>query len=192
MRLLGDLLGKVIADYGGAGLLRDVEELRARVIGARAGTRPAKGAQRLVASWSLERAEEVARAFTCYFHLANLAEEHHRARVLRERDRGDEPVPESLAATVAAIRRRIGKRALGKLVSELELRPVFTAHPTEARRRAVVSAIRRVGDQLDRLDDPRLASSEARDAHRRLGEEIESLWRTAQLRSTQLQPLDEV
>jgi len=134
----------------------------------------------------------VARAFTCYFHLANLAEEHHRARVLRERDRGNQPSSESLAATVADLRRQLGPHRLRELVAELEVQPVFTAHPTEARRRAVVTAIRRVGDQLERLEDPRASSAERQDATRRLLEEIDILWRTGQLRSTQPQPLDEV
>src|SRR5262249_29145638 len=73
-----------------------------------------------------------------------------------------------------------------------ELHPVLTAHPTEARRRAVVTAIRRIGEQLLRLDDPRCSDTETRDARLRLLEAIDVLWRTAQLRSTQLGPLDEV
>jgi len=192
VRLLGGLLGRVIADYGGARLLRDVEELRRLVIAAREDARSARDAERLVASWTLDRAEEVARAFACYFHLANLAEEHHRGRVLRERDRGLEALPESLPATVAAIRSRIGKRRLETLLSDLELHPVFTAHPTEARRRAVVTSIRRAGDQLDRIDNPKLGATEKVEAERKLVEEIDVLCRTAQLRSTQVQPLDEV
>jgi len=190
--LLGRLLGQVIAEQGGASLLRDVERLRRMVIAARGSARHEGMAERLVASWSVERAEQVARAFTCYFHLANLAEEHHRARVLRERDSGERPSSESLAATIGQLRRRLGARRLRELVAGLEVQPVFTAHPTEARRRAVVTAIRRVGDQLERLEDPRVSSAERQDATRRLLEEIDILWRTGQLRSTQPQPLDEV
>jgi phosphoenolpyruvate carboxylase len=67
--MLGDVLGQVIADYGGAKLLRDVEQLRRTVIRARDDGRYERNTEKLVASWSLERAEEVARAFTCYFHL---------------------------------------------------------------------------------------------------------------------------
>src|SRR5207237_3037206 len=100
VRLLGEMLGRVIADYGGESLLRDVERLRSLVIRARDDDRYERDAERLVGSWPLQRAEQVARAFACYFHLANLAEEHHRARVIRERDRGSDPVPESIAATV--------------------------------------------------------------------------------------------
>ena len=100
VRMLGQELGRVIADYGGAGLLKDVETLRRSVIRARDADVHERKTEAIVAAWPLERAEEVARAFTVYFHLVNLAEEHHRARVLRERDaRG--PQSESLAATVA-------------------------------------------------------------------------------------------
>lgn len=192
VRLLGEVLGTVIADYGGARLLADVERLRRLAIKARDHGRFEREAERLVAAWPLERAEMVARAFTCYFHLANLAEEHHRARVLRERDRGPEPLPESIAATVAELSQKGGRKRLQALISTLEIHPVFTAHPTEARRRAVVTAIRRIGDQLAKLDDPRISETERVEARRRLAEEIDSLWRTAQLRSAHVQPLDEV
>ena len=192
IRLLGGLLGNVIADYGGASLLRDVEKLRALVIRARDDGRYERAAEKLAASWQLERAELVARAFACYFHLANLAEEHHRARVLRERDRGPAPQPESLAATINELRPKLGRKRLAKLVANLEIHPVFTAHPTEARRRAVVTAIRRVGEQLERLEDPRISDFERSDAEHRLAEEVDGLWRTALLRSSHVQPLDEV
>jgi len=190
--MLGEILGQVVADYGGAKLLRDVEVLRHVVIRARDDGSFERKAETLVASWSLDRAEAVARAFACYFHLANLAEEHHRARVLRERDQGPRPMPESLAATVAQLRSRLGERRLRALLSDFEVHPVFTAHPTEARRRAVVTAIRRVGEQLDRLDDPVRSEGERIEAKRRLVEEVDTLWRTGQLRTTQVQPLDEV
>jgi len=190
--MLGELLGQVVADSGGAKLLRDVEQLRRSVIRARDDGTYERKTEKLVASWSLERAEAVARAFACYFHLANLAEEHHRARVLRERDQGPKPLPESLAATVAELRLRLGERRLREVLSDFEVHPVFTAHPTEARRRAVVTAIRRVGEQLDRLDDPMRTEGEHSEARRRLVEEIDTLWRTGQLRTTQVQPLDEV
>jgi phosphoenolpyruvate carboxylase len=191
VRLLGDVLGQVLAEYGGAGLLEDVESLRRTVIIAReeddAGT-----STRLVASWPIDRAEQVARAFTCYFQLINLAEERHRARALRERDRGKEPLAESLAQAVEEIRSGPGEGKLRELLDDLVIHPVLTAHPTESRRRAVVAAIARVGAQLEVLDDPRVSSREEREAKRRLLEEIDLLWRTAQLRSTQVRPLDEV
>ena len=192
VRLLGDVLGQVLAEYGGPELLEDVELLRRTVIAARDSDEEEREAARLVASWPIDRAEQVARAFTCYFQLINLAEERHRARALRERDRGTELIAESLAEAVAEIRKRHGEDRLRALLEDLVIQPVLTAHPTESRRRAVVAAIARVGAQLEVLDDPRASGREEREARRRLLEEIDTLWRTAQLRSTAMQPLDEV
>jgi phosphoenolpyruvate carboxylase len=192
VRLLGDLLGEVLAEFGGPELLADVEQLRRTVIAARESDQDDRAAALLVASWPIDRSEQVARAFTCYFQLVNLAEDRHRARALRERDRGTEPISESLAEAVAEIRSRHGEDRVRELLSDLVIQPVLTAHPTESRRRAVVAVIARVGTQLEVLDDPRASGREQREARRRLLEEIDVLWRTAQLRSTQLQPLDEV
>jgi len=192
VRLLGEVLGQVIVESGGEDLLADVERLRRAVIAARESAEDDREAVRIVSAWPLGRAEEVARAFTCYFHLANLAEEHQRARTLRERDRGPVPLGDSLAAAVSAIREDQGDEQLRALLAGLQLHLVLTAHPTEARRRAIVTAIRRIGEQLERVDDPRRTPSEEREVRRRLVEEIDVLWRTAQLRSTQVQPLEEV
>jgi phosphoenolpyruvate carboxylase len=192
VRLLGELLGQVLAESSGTDLLADVERLRRTVIAARDSDEQDRAAVALVSAWPVERAEDVARAFTCYFHLANLAEEHHRARILRQRDRAPGVLPESLAATVAEVRAEQGEERLQALLAGLELHPVLTAHPTEARRRAVVTAISRIGEELERLDDPRCSHSEEREIRRRLLEQIDLLWRTAQLRSAPIHPLDEV
>ena len=92
IRMLGEILGQVIAEYGGGALLRDVELLRRSVIRARDDAAYERKAEKLVASWSLSRATAVARAFACYFHLANLAEEHQRVRtcLLYTSDAADE------------------------------------------------------------------------------------------------------
>ena len=199
VRLLGGLLGGVLSEAGGQDLLDDVEKLRHAVIEARrpAAPEPEPGdplgaISGLVGSWPLERAEDVARAFTVYFHLANLAEEHQRIRSLRERDSGPEPPAESLAATVREIRREQGGERLGELVDGLRVHPVFTAHPTEARRRAVVASLRRISVLLDTLDDPRTAASDRAEVLRGMREQIDVLWRTSQLRVKAMDPIDEV
>ncbi|GAA4578915.1 phosphoenolpyruvate carboxylase [Planotetraspora phitsanulokensis] len=189
VRLLGGLLGQVIAEHGGPGLLADVERLRKAVIAARRRETTADEVAALVAEWPIERAVHIARAFTCYFHLANLAEEHYRIRILRQRDRDDVPLRESLAEAVQELR---GDDRLTELIDGLEFRPVLTAHPTEARRRAVVTAIQRISTELDHYNAPGVGAGEREEAHRRLLEEIDILWRTSQLRSTKLDPLDEV
>ena len=213
VRLLGDMLGEVLRESGGQDLLDDVERLRQAVIAARAshgaadvsspggssdGSADSRGdpagdeIAALVASWPLDRAELVARAFTVYFHLTNLAEELQRVRALREQDTGQAPVRESFAASVAEFRREQGPGQLGDLLARLRVHPVLTAHPTEARRRAVATALRRISDLVTALDDDRHGAAEQAETRRRLREEIDLLWRTSQLRANAMTPIDEV
>jgi phosphoenolpyruvate carboxylase len=195
VRLLGDILGQVISESGGSDLLDDVERLRRAAIAARregAGEQADEHIAQLVASWPLDRADAVARAFTVYFHLVNLAEEHQRIRTLRERDTGDEPLRESLAAAIPALRDQLDPDTFDGLLADLRVHPVLTAHPTEARRRAVTEALRRIGALLDGLAGGQLGASGRAEAERRLYEEVDLLWRTAALRVQAMQPLDEV
>jgi len=196
VRLLGELLGTVLVESGGEDLLADVERLRELTIRAytESGTEAFDEAVAFVDSLSLDRGEELARAFTCYFHLVNLAEEFHRIRVLRERE--DDPTPrapeDSLAGTIAALREELGEEETRRRVAELEFRPVLTAHPTEARRRAVAACIRRISDLLAERDDPRLTKRALAENRRQLVAEIDTLWRTSPLRLDKPSPLDEV
>ena len=200
VRLLGDMLGEVISESAGADLLADVERLRHAVIAARSaadrGSAAANAAgdeiTALVASWSWERAEQVARAFTVYFHLANLAEEQQRVRALQLRGSGDRPARESLADAVATLTAEGGAEYLAESLAGLRVHPVFTAHPTEARRRAVVASLRRISGLLTELDDPRAGAVRQAEDRRRLREEVDLLWRTAQLRVAGMSPADEV
>jgi phosphoenolpyruvate carboxylase len=203
VRLLGDVLGEVISESGGADLLADVERLRHAVIDARqvpdraspAAALAGDSIAALVGSWSRERAEQVARAFTVYFHLVNLAEEQQRVRTLRRRDSGDRPPRESLADAAQRIIAEQGREHLEELLTGLVVHPVFTAHPTEARRRAVVASLRRIGGLLTSVDDFRAGTSASvREAElrRQLREEVDLLWRTAQLRVAGMTPADEV
>src|SRR4051794_26380458 len=188
VRFLGALLGQVVAESGGADLYDDVERLRQAARDARRGGDD-DAPRRIVDELSLDRAEDVARAFATLFHLVNLAEERHRVRVLRSRDRDDlAPAEDSLAGAFA----RVADEEIQSRLRDIEIHPVLTAHPTEARRRAVVTALHRIAAEMERRDDARLGSSEHADAQRRLLEEIEVLWRTALLRSRRLEPLDEV
>jgi phosphoenolpyruvate carboxylase len=200
VRLLADILGEVIRDSAGPDLLADVERLRHAVIAARGGSPDGPAGDEiagdeiaaLVASWSLDRADQVARAFTVYFHLVNLAEEHQRIRSLRERDAGQQPMRESLAAAVAEIDHDAGREHLGELLASLRVHLVLTAHPTEARRRAVVAALRRISGLLAALDDRRAGAADRAEARRVLHEDIDLLWRTSQLRVKAMDPIDEV
>ncbi|TWD82066.1 phosphoenolpyruvate carboxylase type 1 [Kribbella amoyensis] len=188
VRLLGEILGRVLVEYAGQPLLDDVEKLRELTIAG-----DGEAAEQLVASWPHERAEDVARAFTCYFHLTNLSEELHRARVLRARDRaGDAPAVSELAQAVEKISVEAGEQQARALLTGLEFRPVLTAHPTEARRRAVLATIRRISALLEERGDPRTGDTELAENQRRLVEQVDILWRTSQLRTSRPSPLDEV
>lgn len=201
VRMLGAMLGDVLRESGGQELLDDVERLRRAVIAARTGERPGAGSPApdpagdeiaaMVGGWPLARAELVARAFTIYFHLTNLAEERQRVRTLRAAAAGKGPRRESLAAAVAELTAAQGPEWLADRVAGLRVHPVLTAHPTEARRRAVVTALRRIAGLLDALERQRGTAGQA-ETERRLREEIDLLWLTSPLRDNAMAPIDEV
>ncbi|WP_296195419.1 phosphoenolpyruvate carboxylase [uncultured Microbacterium sp.] len=196
VRDLGALLGQVLREGGSPGLFDDVERLRTATIQAYTDPTDAAFARATEIADSLtpERAQEVARAFTVYFHLVNLAEEHQRVRVLREREaspRADKP-GDSVPAALAKLSAEVGEdEALARLKA-LRFHPVFTAHPTEARRRAVSTSIRRIADLLVARDQALPDGEEQHRVRRRLLEEIDTLWRTAPLRQEKPSPVDEV
>ena len=195
VKLLGALLGQVIVEQVGEPLFEAVERIRLSAIAVRRGDDPA-APQRLdeaLDALDTDTAEDVIRAFALYFQLINLAEERHRVRTLRRRRRGRPAGPDdSLQATLASVAQASGREAAEALVTRLRYTPVLTAHPTEARRRTLLLALRRAAQLLERLDDPRLTREEDADIRRRLREEITLLWRTAELRSIVPTPLDEV
>src|SRR5437773_8498901 len=83
VRMLGDLLGRVLVEQEGESLLADVERVRSLARAARAGE-PDDQLRDAVAAFSLERQTSVLRAFALYFQLANVAEQQYRIRRLRE------------------------------------------------------------------------------------------------------------
>ncbi len=196
VRLLGSLLGRVLRESGSPGLFEDVERLRSATIQAYTDETPEAFARAasIADGFTIERADEVARAFTCYFHLVNLAEEHQRVRVLRERDAAPRPgeAGDSLAAAVARLSEEVGADTALERLRALRFHPVFTAHPTEARRRAVSSSIRRLSELLEAYDASAPAGTAQRRTERRLLEEVDVLWRTAPLRAEKPSPTDEV
>jgi phosphoenolpyruvate carboxylase len=196
VRLLAAMLGQVIAEQAGDETFQLVERIRLGMIALRRGGRSEDRA-RLDAeldALDLEAAELVIRAFGLFFQLVNLAEERQRVRMLGRRERSSHaPLEGSVADAVRRIRDRgSDDHAVDAAVRGLRLSPVLTAHPTEARRRTRLVALRRCAVLLERLDDPRLTPSEDRQVRRRLREEITLLWRTAELRGVAPTPDDEV
>lgn len=194
VRVLGETLDRVLSEAGGSDLLNDVLRLRRATIDLRAGGDPAgrERVMRIVESYEFGRAQAVARAFTVYFQLVNLAEERHRVRTLRDRRQGRDAIADSIAAAVDEIVATDGRPALHELLQRMRIEPVLTAHPTEARRRAVSDALARVSAQLEKLDDHHLTRVGEATVYRRLAEEVAILWRTSQLRSQRPTPVDEV
>ncbi|MFJ3402937.1 phosphoenolpyruvate carboxylase [Promicromonospora sp. NPDC090134] len=198
VRLLGGLLGRILREDGGQDLLDDVERLRELTIRAYGDPSPhaLDEAADVVASFSVERAEQVARAFTCYFHLANLAEEYHRVRVLRAREAetttGPAVLEDTIPAAFARLTEEVGRDEALRRLGELEFRPVLTAHPTEARRRAISGTIRRISDLLAERDIRRLGGVTLAENERRILAEIDTMWRTAPVRTSKPSVIDEV
>ncbi len=137
-------------------------------------------------------ARKIARAFTIHCQLMNLAEDRQRIRTLRARGRDGQVVDDAIAAGVAEVTELEGPRDAERLVQRLRIHPVLTAHPTEARRRAVAEALQRISDQLERLDQSEVDDPLAFEVRRRLAEELEALWSTAPFRHERPSPLDEV
>lgn len=196
VRLLGSLLGRVLRESGSPGLFEDVERLRVATIAAYTDESPEafERAAAIAESFSIDRADEVARAFTVYFHLVNLAEEHQRVRVLRERDGRPEKegAADSVAAAFVRLAAEVGDDTALQRLRDLRFHPVFTAHPTEARRRAVSTSIRRLVRLLGEYDASLTGGADERRAERRMLEEVDTLWRTAPLRAEKPTPVDEV
>ncbi|MEX1168721.1 MAG: phosphoenolpyruvate carboxylase, partial [Chloroflexota bacterium] len=197
VRLLGALLGQVISEQAGPELFALVERIRRRTIALRRDDDPAERARldEDLRGLDLGAAEAVIGAFALYFGLVNLAEAHGRVRALRRRERAsrDGILDDSVGDAIRRLR-RLGRtdRELDALIGRLVVSPVLTAHPTEARRRTTLVALRRCGRLLDQLDDTRLTPSQDREIRRRLREEITLLWRMSDLRLVSPTPLDEV
>jgi phosphoenolpyruvate carboxylase len=195
VKLLGALLGQVIAEQGGPALLDLVERTRLRSIAFReSGDREAEAAlEAELDALSLDQAEALANAFSLYFQLVNLCEERDQVRREKQLQKTARPEPGSPNAAIDWLRERgWSPDRIEVLLRRLRITPVLTAHPTEARRRTTLTALRRCYRLLEQLDDPRLGSVDDTDIRRKLREEISLLWRTASLRKTQPTPIEEV
>lgn len=200
-----EILRKVLGEYD-ADLLAQFDELREDVTVASnvekeddadalsIAARSLEKAYNLLDNASLKDATMLSRAFTVFFHLANLCEENYRVSVLKDREwqvdihAATDPVNELTVAYKQLID-EVGLAGANELLEKLEFHPVFTAHPTEARRKAVEGKIRRIAVFLDQR--AHTGGSERAEIDRRLHSEVDSLFRTSPIGLKKPTPVEE-
>src|SRR5690348_7665126 len=215
IRMLGDALGQAIQRHGGHGVFDTVERLRRNCKQLRDLTKrlshasPAESQQlesettaisqeimQIVNSCDLDTAIDVIRAFTVYFHLVNTAEQYHRIRRRRAHElyQNGRPQRGSLTALIAFFKKNaLDAPTLQSLLNQLSIDLVFTAHPTEATRRSLITKSRRLAELLEAHDHMELMTPhEQQHWQHELAAVIDLLWRTDTVRQVRLVPLDEI
>jgi phosphoenolpyruvate carboxylase len=196
IHLLGDILGEVISELESPELFATEERIRAAAKERRGGKLEAgKQLEAEVEALDIDAARAVSAAFTTYFDLVNLAEEYQRVQQLRERESmlSPEPLSESVADAIAALRKEgVTPEQLQTLLNQLSIELVLTAHPTEARRRTVVSKIQRLAHLLESISNNRLTPLEKVKTRAAIHAEIASLWLTDRDRTVRPPVTDEV
>jgi phosphoenolpyruvate carboxylase len=196
VKLLGHLLGDVILNLAGAEVYDAVEKLRTGYIGLRKEDNPRKRAQlmRLIESLDVDTLTQVIRAFSIYFSLVNIAEEdfqhQQRYRAIRA---GKKLWVGSFDTTLQKLKQQnLSAGQIQNMLDQLAYIPVFTAHPTESKRRSMMNALRRIFLVNDKLNDPRLGKHQRQEIIDELQTEIQILWRSNEVREYKPQVMDEI
>jgi len=187
---LGTIVGDIISEQVSEEAFDTVEDVRKMAIAYREGDIDSREElEATIDTLNEDQMDVVARAFTTFFELINLAEERERVRALREQtqasvaDDGLEDAAEALA--------RVDPETVQGILDDVLIEPTFTAHPTEARRKTVKAKLRSVADHIETLDERLLTDKETGQIDRALRADVTSLWQTAQLRDRQPKPTDE-
>jgi len=196
IHLLGNLLGRVISEQESPAIFDIEERIRAASKARRAGD--AGAAEKLaseVGNLDVEEARAVAAAFALYFDLVNLAEENHRVSSLRDRvrDRHPETIPESIGDAIKHLKdtgTTLGE--VDQLLNDLHIELVLTAHPTQAKRRTILSKVFRIAEQLERLTYHNLLPAEVEEIKNQLYAEVTTFWLTNRARTSNPEVTDEV
>lgn len=195
---LGRILGDTLVEQEGKDLLDLEETFRALAKERRGpGEKEPAGSKKLasiVRHLDTATAEKVARAFTHYFQLVNLAEQHHRTRRRRDHARAKRAQPGSLEVVFKSLAKEMGEDAarFEELLARTSVELVFTAHPSEAQRRTVLEKHRRLTQLLAKRDRTELTPEEAAGVEASIREEVGSLWQTDEIRQAKPRVGDEV
>ena len=195
VRLLGELLGTTLREHLGDSFFSTVEEVRALAKAAHSGHGSLQDLSQLLGALPVDEAIPLARAFTHFLNLANVAEQHHRIRRRRayQRDPVSPPQRGSCEETFARlIAGGVKPDRLHEAVCALRIELVLTSHPTEVSRRTLIHKYNRIAALLARHDRPDLTFAEQDEVAAALRREIESAWATDEVRHTRPSPLDEV
>jgi phosphoenolpyruvate carboxylase len=196
VRFLTTLLGDVIREQEGEKLFSRIEQIR--VLAKRIRQNPVSDLiadqKKLIRSLDLDEAYKVARAFTIYFQLVNIAEEMQRVRRIREYEKDLSAHQEmSLRKLFHDLKRQgLSGEEVAKFISKMRIELVLTAHPTEAKRRTVLDHLLRIVAQLQYLDRADLTLFEREVATNSIKETLEILWQTSEIRQRRVQVMDEV
>ena len=192
IRRLGHQLGNTLVRQHGESLLDAVERVRMLTRNLRdQGSNEDVTAElhELFDDTDVAHAILLVRAFTVYFHLANVAEQVHRIEDLNS---GSPNFANQFEETVQALADSgIAPQEISDLVARAELRPVFTAHPTEASRRAILDKLAMVSRLIEQRSESRRTEADRRRIDRRIEELVEAIWQTDELRHVRPEPLDE-
>jgi len=186
VKFFGQLLGEVLHSQIGGQVYKAVETLRRGFVALhqKEDTRRRARLMRLIDKLEPDMVTHVVRAFSVFFSLANLSEELHQHRLRRRWVRAGGPLWRgSFDETFRWIHGQgVSADELQGLLDRLMFMPVFTAHPTEARRRTLMQSLRRIFLLGERLNDPRLGKEEVGAVSEQLRGEIQILWKTDEVR----------
>ena len=192
IRLLGNLLGQTLVRQHGPQLLELVERVRTLSKQSRdpeAGSSARAELTSLLEDLNIADTTNLVRAFSTFFHLANVAEQTHRVGEHGPRSGVGRGRLRALFDHIQGDDERCA--ALREVAPRLDVRPVFTAHPTEAARRSVLTKLQRIGELLYERADPRQTEVDLARIERRLVEAIDLIWQTDELRVHRPRPTDE-
>ncbi|RJG16904.1 phosphoenolpyruvate carboxylase [Alcanivorax profundi] len=195
VRLLGDLLGECLRQQAGDGLFDTIEQIRQASVATRSESgAPLTSLRDLLSPLDDDTLLEVARAFSQFLNLSNIAEQHHRERLHRQHQRypGDPGGDQGLRDVLERLtQQQIPAETLTDTLRSLSVELVLTAHPTEVTRRTLIRKYDQIADLLGELDRADLNDEERATLRARLRRVILAAWTTDEIRREKPTPVDE-